>query len=57
MATVIADTACIDPRAQLADDVEVGPYCVIGPDVTIGRGTRLIAHACVLARRSRDRNS
>jgi UDP-N-acetylglucosamine acyltransferase len=47
MATMIADTACIDPRAQLADDVEVGPYCVIGPDVTIGRGTRLIAHACV----------
>ncbi len=47
MATVIADTACIDPRAQLADDVEVGPYCVIGPDVTIGRGTRLIAHVCI----------
>ena len=47
MATLIADTACIDPRAELADDVEVGPYCVIGPDVKIGRGTRLIAHACI----------
>ena len=47
MATVIADTACIDPRAEIADDVEVGPYCVIGPDVTIGRGTRLIAHVCI----------
>jgi UDP-N-acetylglucosamine acyltransferase len=47
MATVIADTACIDPRAELADDVEVGPYCVIGPDVKIGRGTRLIAHSCI----------
>ena len=47
MATLIADTACIDPRAELADDVEVGPYCVIGPDVTIGRGTRLIAHVCI----------
>src|SRR5262249_28668185 len=47
MATVIADTACIDPRAQIADDVEVGPYCVIGPDVTIGRGSRLIAHVCI----------
>ena len=31
MATLIADTACVDPRAELADDVEVGPYCVIGP--------------------------
>jgi UDP-N-acetylglucosamine acyltransferase len=47
MATVIADTACIDPRARIADDVEIGPYCVIGPDVTIGRGTRLIAHVFI----------
>jgi UDP-N-acetylglucosamine acyltransferase len=50
MATLIADTACVDPRAELGDDVEVGPYCIIGPEVTIGRGTRLIAHACILGR-------
>ena len=31
-------TAVIDPRAQLAPDVEVSPYCVIGPDVEIGPG-------------------
>lgn len=48
MATLIADTACVDPRAELADDVEVGPYCVVGPDVRIGKGTRLVAHACLL---------
>lgn len=48
MAVSIADTACVDPRAELADDVEVGPYCVIGPDVRVGRGTRLIAHVCLL---------
>ncbi len=47
MTTVIADTACIDSRARIADDVEIGPYCVIGRDVTIGRGTRLIAHVFV----------
>jgi UDP-N-acetylglucosamine acyltransferase len=47
MATLIADTACVDPRAELGDDVEIGPYCVIGPDVKIGRGTRLISHVCV----------
>jgi UDP-N-acetylglucosamine acyltransferase len=50
MATLIADTACVDPRAELDDDVEVGPYCVVGPEVSIGRGTRLVAHACVLGR-------
>jgi len=44
MATLIADTACIDPRAEIADDVEVGPYCVVGPGVRIGQGTRLISH-------------
>jgi UDP-N-acetylglucosamine acyltransferase len=48
MATMIADTACVDPRAELADDVEIGPYCVVGPEVRIGQGTRLIAHVCVL---------
>jgi UDP-N-acetylglucosamine acyltransferase len=48
MATSIADTACVDPRAELADDVEIGPYCMIGPDVRIGRGTRLIGHVCLM---------
>ncbi|MEO6811263.1 MAG: acyl-ACP--UDP-N-acetylglucosamine O-acyltransferase [Isosphaeraceae bacterium] len=48
MATLIADTACVDPRAELADDVEIGPYCVIGPDVRIGRGTRLISHVSIM---------
>ncbi len=52
MATMVADTACIDPRADIADDVEIGPYCVIGPDVRIGRGTRLIAHVCILGHTS-----
>lgn len=50
MATLIADTACVDPRAEIDEDVEIGPYCVIGPEVTIGRGTRLIAHVCLLGR-------
>ncbi len=48
MATMIADTACIDPRAEIAEDVEIGPYCVVGPEAKIGRGTRLVAHVCVL---------
>jgi UDP-N-acetylglucosamine acyltransferase len=48
MAIAISDTAQVDPRAELADDVEIGPYCVVGPDVTIGRGTRLIGHVWVV---------
>ena len=34
----------VDPKAELADDVEVGPFCTIGPKVKIGSGTRLISH-------------
>lgn len=48
MATLIADSAAVDPRAEIAEGVEIGPYCVVGPDARIGRGTRLIAHVCVL---------
>jgi UDP-N-acetylglucosamine acyltransferase len=48
MAVLIADTACVDPRAEIADDVEIGPYCVVGPDVKIGQGTRLIAHVVLM---------
>lgn len=37
-------TALVDPHAELDSDVEIGPYCVIGPNVKIGRGTRLRSH-------------
>lgn len=43
----IHPTALIDPQAQLAEDVEVGPYSVIGPRVTIGARTRIGAHAVI----------
>lgn len=38
----IHPTALVDSRARLADDVQVGPWCVIEGDVTIGPGTRLL---------------
>jgi UDP-N-acetylglucosamine acyltransferase len=34
-------TAIVDPRARLADDAEVGPWCLIEGDVTLGAGCRL----------------
>lgn len=45
--TDIHNSAMIDPAAELADDVSVGPYTVIGPHVRIGRGTRIGSH-CVI---------
>lgn len=44
---MIHPTALIDPRAELASDVEVGPYAVIGAGVTIDSGTRIGAHAVI----------
>ena len=41
MATFVAENVSIHPAAQIDDDVEIGPFCVIGPNVRIGRGTRL----------------
>ena len=34
----------ISPNAELADDVEIGPFCVVGPDVRLQPGNRLISH-------------
>jgi len=50
MSAHIAETAIVDPRAELAPDVEIGPGCVIGPEVNIGYGTRLINHVTVMGR-------
>ncbi|MBU1913519.1 MAG: acyl-ACP--UDP-N-acetylglucosamine O-acyltransferase [Candidatus Omnitrophica bacterium] len=35
----IHPTAIVDKKAKLADDVEVGPYAIIGPNVEIGKGS------------------
>ncbi|MGH7831556.1 MAG: acyl-ACP--UDP-N-acetylglucosamine O-acyltransferase [Candidatus Binatia bacterium] len=40
-------TAIVEAGAELDRDVEVGPYCVIGPKVKIGKGTRIKSHAVV----------
>jgi UDP-N-acetylglucosamine acyltransferase len=40
-------TAVVDRTAELAADVSVGPYCVIGSHVQIGRGTRLESHVVI----------
>jgi len=40
-------SAIVDPRAELADDVIVGPYAIVGPGVVLGPGCVLHAHAVV----------
>ena len=42
---MIHRTALVDPTAQLAHDVTVGPYAIIGPHVTLGERCHVAAHA------------
>jgi UDP-N-acetylglucosamine acyltransferase len=48
MATYVAENASVSPHAELAEDVFVGPFCVVGPQVRIGRGTRLENNVTIL---------
>jgi len=48
MSVNIAPTAVVDPRAKIDSDVQIGHFCVVGPDVTIQRGTRLEAHVTLM---------
>lgn len=44
---MIHPTAIVEDSAELAADVEIGPYAVIGAKVTIDAGTRIGAHAVI----------
>ena len=44
MAKQIHPLACVDPKAQLGDNIHVGPFCVIGPQVILGNDCRLDSH-------------
>jgi len=43
----IHPTAIVDKKARLADDVEVGPYTIIGPNVEVGASSRIGAHVVI----------
>ena len=48
MTRIISPLAQIDSRAQIGDDVEIGPFCVVGPHVTIGDGCQLESHVAIV---------
>jgi UDP-N-acetylglucosamine acyltransferase len=44
---VIHPTAIVHPSAMIEEDVEIGPYCIVGENVSIRAGTVLQAHVVV----------
>ncbi len=52
MPTKISSLSQVDPRAQLGDDVEIGPFCLIGPHVQIGDDCRFDSHVTIVGNTS-----
>ena len=43
----IHSTAIVDTKAEVASDVEIGPYTVIGPNVCLESGARIMHHVSI----------
>ncbi|GJL53141.1 MAG: acyl-[acyl-carrier-protein]--UDP-N-acetylglucosam ine O-acyltransferase [Nitrospirales bacterium] len=43
----IHPTAIVHPKAEIDDNVSIGPYCIVGEHVRIRQGTELVAHVNV----------
>lgn len=46
----IHPTSIISPEAEISEDVEIGPYCIIQGKVKIGRGSYIEGHATIGSR-------
>jgi UDP-N-acetylglucosamine acyltransferase len=44
---MIHATAVVDASARVAPSASIGPYCIVGANVTIGEGARLLSHVVV----------
>lgn len=54
---MIDSRASVDPSAEIADDVEIGPWTLIGPNVKIDAGTRVESHVVVKGPTSIGKNN
>ncbi len=44
---MIHPTAIVDNNSKISEGVDIGPYCVIGPEVEIGSNTKLHSHISI----------
>jgi len=45
--TRVHASAVVDSKAEIASDVEIGPFSVIGPNVKIGAGSKIGSHTVI----------
>ena len=44
---MIHPTAIVDSKAKISKNVEIGPYCIIGPEVEISSNSKLHSHVSI----------
>ena len=44
---MIHHTAIVDKKSKISENVEIGPYCIIGPNVELGSNTKLHSHVSI----------
>ena len=45
---MIHKTAIVDSEAKISDNVEIGPYCIIGSEVEIGTNSVIHSHVNIV---------
>ena len=54
---MIHKTAIVDKKAKISDNVEIGPYCIIGPEVEIGANSILHSHVNIVGNTKIGKNN
>ena len=54
---MIDSRAIIDPSAEIADDVSIGPWTIVGPGVSIGAGSVIASHVVLKGPTTIGRNN
>ena len=54
---MIHKTAIIDIKAKISDNVEIGPYCIIGSEVEIGTNSVLHSHVSIVGNTKIGKNN
>ena len=52
---MIHKTAIVDKKAKISENVEIGPYSIIGPDVEIGANTKLHSHVNIVGKQKLEK--
>ena len=45
---MIHKTAIVDSKAKISDNVDIGPFCIVGPEVEIGKNSILYSHVNIV---------